>query len=114
MKKTRKRPVFLCSFSAGLDDLPRNAQGDVVQVLRVLQACGRYSAFEASANDTIARMMTRLHHKGCTILRDGVRHDYGRLIERVEPSVYPWVRVRLTEGGERLLADEAASAAKEG
>ena len=114
MRKTGRRGIFLCSFSSGLDELSRKDQGDVVQVLRVLQACGRYSAFEASANDTIARTMTRLHHKGLTILRDGVRREYGLLIERVEPSEYPWVRVRLTEGGERLLADAGASGAKEG
>lgn len=113
MRKTGRRDIFLCSFSSGLDDLPRKDHADVVKVLRVLKACGRYSAFEASANDIIARMMTRLHHKGCTIVRDGVRREYGLLIERVEPSEYPWVRVRLTEGGERLLADASASGAGE-
>lgn len=96
--------VILCRFSAGLDDLTLKQQRDTVAVLRVLHERGRYSVFEATANDVIARMMTRLHHKGYSVVRDGVRTDYGRLIETVGGE-YPWKYVRLTEGGLRLLAD---------
>lgn len=96
--------AIICSFSSGIDDMKRADQRDVVKVLRVLKRCGRYSAFEASDNDVIARMMTRLHHKGYTVIRDGQRVDYGKLIETTGGD-FPWTTVRLTEGGERLLAD---------
>lgn len=92
--------IIVCSFSSGLDDLTRREQGDVNKVLKVLKATGRYSVFEAMANETIARMMSRLHHKGY--------RGYGKLIEKTGGE-YPWTTVRLTEGGERLLADAAAA-----
>lgn len=99
--------AFICSFSSGLDELPRRKQKDVVEVLKVLKACGRFSVFEATDNDVIARMMDRLIHKGCAIVRDGVRTDYGRLIETDNTCGFPWTKVKLTEAGERLLADSA-------
>ena len=98
--------AIICSFLSGIDDMPRKHQADAVAVLRVLQACGRYSVFEAMANNTIARTMSRLHHKGFSVVRDGKRTDYGKLIEKTGGE-YPWTNVRLTEGGERLLADSA-------
>lgn len=101
--------IFICSFSSGLDDLPRKQQGDVVAVLRALKASGRFSVFEATANQTIARMMTRLTHKGCTLVDpDGTRREYGKLIETDNTCGFPWTKVKLTAAGERLLADEAA------
>lgn len=103
----RRTSAIACSFSAGLDGLTRSQQGDVAEVLRVLKAAGRFSAFEASANDTLARMMTRLCHQGCSIVRDGVRTDYGRLIT-TDDSHYPWTGVKLTAAGEQLLLDDEA------
>ena len=101
----RKQSIIVCSFSSGLDDMKRKDQGDVVKVLRVLEANKRYSVFEATANMTIARMMTRLHHKGCTrVLPDGSKKDYGLLIKNVGGS-FPWTNVELTDGGKRLLED---------
>lgn len=100
--------VIICSFSSGLDELTRKEQQDPVAVLRVLKACGRFSSFEATANQTIATMMTRLCHKGFSVIRSGVRTDYGRLIEADSTTPYPWTKVKLTEGGERLLADAEA------
>ena len=75
--------VFICSFTSGLDDMKRKDQKDVVKVLRVLNKCNRYSVFEATENQTIAQMMTRLHHKGSTMVQpDGSRREYGLLIKR--------------------------------
>ena len=99
--------AFICSFSSGLDDLPRKKQNDAVEVLKVLKASGRFSVFEATANDVIARMMYRLIHKGYSVIRDGVRTDYGLLIETDNTCGFPWTNVKLTEAGERLLADSA-------
>lgn len=100
--------VIICSFSSGIDELTSKQQKDPVAVLRVLKACGRFSAFEATANQVIATMMTRLCHKGFSVVRNGVRNDYGRLIETDSTTPYPWTKVKLTEGGERLLADAEA------
>lgn len=97
---------IVCSFSGGLEDMKRKDQGDVAKVLRVLKASGRFSVFEATANETIARMMTRLSHKGCSIVRDGVRTDYGKLIETDNTMGFPWAGVKLTPAGEQLLRDD--------
>jgi hypothetical protein len=97
--------VIICSFSSGLDELKVREQADPVKVLRILALTGRYSVFEATANMTIARMMTRMHHKGCTrIGLDGVKREYGLLIKSTGGD-YPWTTIELTEGGKRLLED---------
>lgn len=104
--------IFVCSFSEGLDDLKRKDQANAVAVLRVLQRAGRFSIFEATANQTIARTMSRLCHKGYSVFRDGVRTDYGKLIDTDNSCGYPWTNVTLTEGGKRLLSDEDAIRAR--
>ena len=89
-------------------EVPRAQQGDAVAVLRAIKAAGGFSAFEASANDTIARTITRMCHKGYSVVAaDGKRTDYGRLIETDLSYGYPHTKVTLTEGGERLLRDAA-------
>lgn len=92
-----------CSFSAGLEDLTRKQQADHIAVLRVLKKAGRFSSFEASSNDVIARTITRLIHKGLTTIKDGVRTNHGKLIE-VDDAPYPWTNVKLTPAGEAVLA----------
>ncbi|MFZ2306822.1 MAG: hypothetical protein WAW73_20300 [Rhodoferax sp.] len=100
--------VIICSFSSGLDDMKRKDQRDVVKVLRVLAEAGRYSVFEATANQTIASMMDKICHKGCTLVgADGVKREYGKLINVTEKA-YPWTDIELTEGGKRLLEDNPA------
>ena len=100
--------IIVCSFSSGLDDMPRKQQADVVAVLSSLKRSGRFSVFEATANDTIARMMTRICHKGCTIVKpDGTRREYGKLVETDHESIgFPWTKVKLTEAGEQVLSVE--------
>lgn len=100
--------IIVCSFSSGLDELTRLQQGDVVAVLKTLKARGRFSCFEATANQKIATLMTRLCHKGFSVVRNGVRTDYGRLIETDNSCGYPWTEVKLTQSGEQLLADADA------
>lgn len=55
-----KYPVFIDSFSVGLDDLTKKDQANDEAILRVLRKTKRFSCFEASANPTIASTMTRL------------------------------------------------------
>ena len=101
---------IVCSFSSGLEDLTRKQQNCAVAILKVLKKHGRFSNFEATDNDTIARMMDRLCNKGMTIQKpDGTLIEYGKLIETDhESEAYPWTKVKLTDGGERLLADADA------
>lgn len=97
--------VVACSFSAGLDELTRKQQADHIAVLRVLKRAGRFSVFEATSNDTIARTIDRLIHKGLTTVEpDGTRTSYGKLIETDHSCGYPWTKVKLTPAGESLLA----------
>lgn len=99
------RTVFIDRFSAGLDELTRKQQADPAAVLRVLQKTKRFSCFEASANETIGRTVTRLIHKGAEVVKpDGSRKKYGKLLEMVGGN-YPWTHVELTDGGIAYLED---------
>ena len=82
--------IRLCSFSAGLDEMKRKDQANPVKVLRVLSKSGRYSVFEATDNQTIARTMGMLLSKGFIKATGGQ---------------YPWAEIALTDGGKRLLED---------
>lgn len=100
--------VIVCSFSSGLDDMKRKDQRDVVKVLRILAQCGRFSVFEATANQTIANMMDKILHKGCTLVQpDGSKRAYGLLIKSIG-GAFPWTEIELTEGGKQLLEDNPA------
>lgn len=95
--------IHIDMFSAGLDDLTRKHQADHIEVLRVLARTGRFSLFEASENDTIARTMTRLIHKGCTTVdADGKKTAHGLLLKTTGGG-YPWTTCELTEAGKRLI-----------
>ena len=82
--------VFLDRFTAGLDDLTRKQQADPIAVLRVLKRTRRFSCFEASENDVIAKTMTYLCHSP--------------LIETDNSCGYPWTKVKLTAAGEAEIA----------
>lgn len=82
-----------CSFSVGLDELPRRKQRDPKEVLRVLHRAGRFSVFEATDNQTIARMMSRLE-------RDG-------LIE-CELLTFPWTACRITDRAHAMILGDDA------
>jgi hypothetical protein len=69
----------------------RADQRDPVKVLKVLHKCKRFSVFEATANQTIAKTMTDL----CT----------GKLshLIRTTNEGYPWTGVELTDAGLGLI-----------
>lgn len=97
--------MIVCSFSNGLDDMKRKDQGDPVKVLQVLVKAGRFSAFDATANMTIARTITNLYHKALTYRGK----SYGGPLLRLDHSMgYPWSKVVLTDAGKALLADHVA------
>lgn len=89
--------MIVDNFSSGLDDLPRKQQGDAGAVLRVLDKCKRFSVFEATANERIARTM-----------------DYVFKAELVRSTGggFPWTNVELTDKGREVLkAAESKGAA---
>jgi len=81
---------FIDRFSAGLDDLTRKQQGDILIVAKTLAQLGRFSAFEASENTTIARTVTHLARNGW--------------FEFDNSCGYPWTKVTLTDAGSSAIA----------
>lgn len=81
--------VHLCSFSVGIDELPRRKQRDAAEVLKVLAETKRFSVFEATANTVIANTMTRMQG-----------HYF-----KVVGGDYPWCNIEITEAGKRLLTE---------
>lgn len=85
-----KFACYIDVFTSGLDEMKRKDQGNVAKVLEVLKAHGRFSVFEATHNQTIAKAMDRICSQGL------VSVDKAR-------SAYPWTYVTLTEAGEKVL-----------
>lgn len=83
--------VHICRFTAGLDELTRKQQKDVATVLRTLKETKRFSVFEATANQVIAKTVTLVFERG--------------LVENTKQGAFPWTYVVLTEAGERFLED---------
>lgn len=94
--------IHIDRFSAGLDELTRRQQADHIEVLRVLAKTGRYSIFEATENQTIAKTMDRLLWKSCVTVSDGDRTEHGVLLVRTG-GFFPWTEVALTDAGKKLL-----------
>jgi hypothetical protein len=90
MNKRKKYAMHVCLLTEGLDAMKRKDQRDPKKVLKVLYECKRFSVFEATANPTIAKMMTELVQGG--------------YIEVDNSPGYPWSNVKLTpKGQERLV-----------
>lgn len=85
-------------FSAGLDDLSRKQQKDHVTVLRALSKMTRYSVFEATENDSIARTMDYI------IKANLIAHTGG---------AFPWSNFELTDAGRAVLESSPVGADKE-
>lgn len=85
MKRKSAHAVYLCSWAAGLDYMPRGHQRYPRRVLKVLHECGRFSVFEATANQNIAKVMDGLVER--------------KLIEVDNSPGYPWSKVKLTAKG---------------
>lgn len=81
--------VHICCFSVGLDELTRRKQRSAIAVARVLAEAGKFSVFEVTANEDIARTVTKLGGK------------LGWFT--YEPQGFPWTKVTLTDDGRRAL-----------
>lgn len=84
MKKRQGQALFLCSFTTGLEDIPRKQARDPLVVLARLQSNPRFSVFEATSNQIIATTLTNLK-------RDGL------ITYPIPQAGYPWCRVALTD-----------------
>jgi len=98
-------PMFIDSFSVGLDEIPRR-QLTVERVLEVLAKKGRFSTFEASAHPAIARLMTDL--MASDLLEKYVPESYRGKLEPEgtrgpDQDTYPWIYVRLTPASRAAL-----------
>lgn len=90
--------VHLCSFSVGIDELPQRKQRDAAEVLKILAQTKRFSVFEATANNVIAKTMTRMQGHYFKVVGGG----------------YPWCEIELTEAGKKLLLEGSERLYKEG
>jgi len=101
--------TFIDTFSVGLDEMPRRDQRNPLKVLAVMEKAGRFSTFEASANQTIARTVTDLmrgpwvesyvpdSYKGKPEIGGTVGPDQ---------DTYPWTYVRITDAGYAALGQQ--------
>ena len=87
---TMKQTVHICSFTSGLDELPRKQQASLWSVLHYLSETKRFSVFEATANNVIARTMDVLGERGYFKSTGGA---------------YPWCEIEITEKGLEFLAE---------
>jgi hypothetical protein len=88
------RRIFIDRFSVGLDELTRKQQRDKYTVARVLVEHGKFSVFEATANQTIARTV------------DWLLNTSGWFTTDIESIGYPWTKVMLTDAGKAALAEQ--------
>ena len=83
-------PVRICFFTVGIEDMPAKKQRNPYDVARVLARHGRFSAFEAADNQTIAATMDWLYASGW--------FDFD-----TESCGYPWTKAALTDAGRTAL-----------
>lgn len=81
--------VFIDCFDEGLGDLPRRKQRDTREVALHLAKAGRFSVFEATANQDIARTITRVLASGW--------------FDTDKSCGFPWTKVALTDRGRAVL-----------
>ena len=98
--------MFIDSFSSGIDELTGKRRTKE-NVLRILHTKGRFSCFEASANDWTARTVTALL-KGPLVETYTPDEYKGQTeVDSVGPDrdTYPWTYVRLTQSGLDLIGE---------
>jgi hypothetical protein len=86
--------MYVDCFTAGLDDLKRKEQRDMRTVLKKLSTMKRFSVFEASDNDVIAKTMTDICQGGYIETTGGD---------------FPWTEFKITPKGQAVI-DEVKNA----
>jgi hypothetical protein len=75
--------VHLDSFSGALGDLPKNQHGDRERVLAVLRKHPRFSCFDATATNKLAKTLDDLKAAGRIVY--------------AKDEQYPWCRVTVVD-----------------
>ena len=88
--KHRQPFLHICSFSA-LKDLPKKHHGSDRHILAAINNAGRFSCFEVTETQKLARTVTRLVREG--------------KIETTDLG-YPWTGAKLTEAGRAALSED--------
>lgn len=87
--------VFIDCFDECLHELPRRKQRDAREVALHLAKAGRFSVFEATANQDIARTVTRVLASGW--------------FATDKSCGFPWTKVSLTDRGRTVLLGVGAA-----
>lgn len=81
--------VFIDCFTVGIDEIPVKLRRHYPTVLKILDEYKRFSVFEATANQAIARTMTEL----CA----------GGYLTTDNSCGFPWTNCELTELGRKVM-----------
>ena len=100
MRKVRKAPIFLCSFSGEAADLPKG-QRTHRDILRVLAMHPRVSCFDLCEHAWLAHACEDITRAGLAV--------YDKDTDR-----YPWVRYVITEAGQAWLQQPAGTPLSKG
>lgn len=84
-----KATVIVCSFDIGLAELPERKQRNPWHVARHLARAGRFSVFDATGSETVARTMDWLWDSGWFTWDNSCG--------------FPWTRCALTDVGRAAL-----------
>jgi hypothetical protein len=88
----RRGRIFINRFTS-LDDLKGKQRSEPMTVLQAILANGgRFSVFDATADQKIAGTMTYIERESGWVRRVEGRHGY------------PWITIELTEAGRKALA----------
>ena len=85
----------ICVTSIDLDELPLRGQKSSWSVGRMLADHGRFSVFDATSTEALARTMGRIWLSGWFVF---------------EPQGYPWIKVTITDKGRKALRVRSRSA----
>lgn len=80
--------TYVCRFSGGLDDLKRQEQSSQDAVMLKLSTMKRFSVFEVTDNQTIAKTMDRIMKRG---------------LIKTTGGGYPWTNFEITPEGQAII-----------
>lgn len=85
----KNRNIHVCSFSGGLDGLPKHAHKSLYRVLKVIQGNGRQSTFDCTVDRPMCQTMQDL--TDLKLLVDSGKEEY------------PWHDFSVTKRGTEYL-----------
>lgn len=86
--------MIVCNFSGGLDEMKRKDQSSQDAVMLKLSTMKRFSIFEATDNQTIAKTMDRIMKRG---------------LIKTTGGGYPWTEFEITPEGQAIIDSAKAT-----